>query len=64
MAKYMMNCPVCSMELSVEANDEDEAMMQMKEAAKSHMMEAHKDAPMAEDAELEKMIKEGWRMEE
>lgn len=48
------------MEMSVTANDDTEAMMKMKEEAKKHMMEMHKEAKMMEEAEMEKMIKDSW----
>ena len=60
---YKMKCPMCEYEIVVMAVDENDGVVKMKEEAKKHVGEIHKDAPMMAESDMEKMIKESWRME-
>ena len=61
--KYMMKCPMCETIVTVEAEDEMDGMMKMKEDAKAHVVDMHKDAPPMSEEDMEKMIRESWKME-
>ncbi|MBI3283217.1 hypothetical protein HYZ70_04065 [Candidatus Curtissbacteria bacterium] len=58
-----MNCPICQKELVVVAENDDEAMMKMKDEAKKHMGEVHPEAEMKSDEEMDKMIRDSWTKE-
>ena len=65
MATYTMTCsqghdPVV---LSVQANDDDEAMMLMMDKSKAHNSESHKDMTMS-DEEMKTFIQTNWKKEE
>lgn len=59
----MMKCPMCTYEMRVEGDTEEDAMMKMKNMGKQHLMDMHKDAPMMEEADMDKMIMDNWKME-
>lgn len=60
---YKMKCPMCEQMMMVTAADETEAMIKMKEEAKKHVAAMHQDAKPMTDEDMEKMIKESWKME-
>jgi uncharacterized protein (UPF0212 family) len=60
---YKMKCPMCEVEMEVEEDMEDEALVKMVEKAKMHMDESHMDAPKMTEEEMKKMIKDSWKQE-
>ncbi len=46
---YEMKCPLCSQEMSVDAESEAEALELIFDEGIKHVQEAHKDLPMDED---------------
>lgn len=61
--KYKINCKYCGDEISVEANEDMDAMMKMKEAAKRHNSAKHPEAKEIPDLQLEEDIKKKWSKE-
>lgn len=66
MAKYTFDCNMGHDPdiLEVEAENDDEALTQMREKAKAHLAEKHAGEPLMGDAELDNMIQGGWKKED
>lgn len=61
--KYMMKCPMCEHMNMVDADDDDMAMMKLKDEEMKHMMETHKDAPAMSEEEIHKYMHENMKKE-
>lgn len=59
--KYSFTCPADSQVLSVEANNDEEALKRLMAVGEKHHKAYHKDATPMTEEETKKMFKSGWK---
>jgi hypothetical protein len=59
--KYTFNCTIDKAVLTVEAQNDAEAMKKLMAVGKKHIKGSHPTAAPMTDAEMEKMFRSGWK---
>lgn len=61
---YSFKCPACGHEVTVDAINDDEAVMKINEAGAAHAKEVHADMPPMSDEEMTAMVRQNMMRHE
>ena len=61
--KYTFKCPACGHEVTVDADNDDDAVSRLNAAGAVHAKEVHPDMPPMSEEEMTNMVKAGMRKE-